>query len=294
MTDNTDMFESLGLRIARKAAYDDGVYELDDEIDGFFECDECGNRQISAAATFDDDGMTNECDECGENIETNDTSTDWAAVREKLPEEYVTGEAMETDLPECPACKQDMPEDGGTTVTIGDRSADIHERCAEGIWDNSIENPYWYDTLEPEHYEKAVDYLRQFDTVGCVVTHDGHGYALGEFYIHTNYCTTEIVDDLDIIGARVVSAGVVRGDDEHQHDCTNVHGDCFEILVDFCTKDPRYPVEELDQYFEGRLDEGGPPHSADYFIKEYDTKVFDADFSVIDYTGPCTVPEKHR
>ena len=292
-----DIFDRLDLQMKRRAAYEDDEYELDD-WEGFT-CNECGNRQLSAEADLepdeDDELLDSICSECGGSMETTGEDTLWDKVREKIPEGYLSGEAMETDLPECPACKEDIQESDNTVSwALNEENANIHERCAEAIWKSNIENPHWYDSFTPEHYEKAADYLRSLECVGEVITNNGTSYGFGEMYIHTNYCTTGVVQDVvDDFNGRIVSAGVTREDYDHQFDCVSEHGTCFEILIDFCGDNHTYnPPEALDRY---SRDEG-PMWSQDHFIVDYDNyeEFFDADFSVIPERGAEEVPEKHK
>lgn len=291
-----DFYDRLHLQQARHAAYKDGVYELD-EWEGFT-CTECGDRLLTATVNLED-GLESFCRSCGGAVETSGEDTDWDAVEEKLPEEYLTGEAMETGLPTCPACRSDIKEDAVTvTWTVGEKKATVHKRCAEGIWEQKIENPRWYDTFTPEHYEAAADYLRSFDSVGCVITHGGTAYMGGEMYVHTNYCTTSLVRDvLDAFNGRVVAAGIAREDDEHEFDCTTEeHGTCFEILIDFCKAGAgRMPPEYLNK-FKAAPREDGSSHrvSQDYFITKHNEPVFDADFSATDEKPSERVPKKYR
>jgi hypothetical protein len=296
-----DTFSRIDLQIKRLEAYRDGEYELDD-WEGF-RCTECGNHQLLAEVDFEtphvsseeDDFFETNCRRCGCSTETSDVDADWDRVEQKIPEEYMSGEAMETDYPECPACKKDIKEnDSVFSFELDDKRADIHEKCAETIWKSEIENPHWYDSFTPEHYEKAADYLRSLDCIGEVITSGGKAYSFGEMYIHTNYCTTSVVQDvIDDFSGRIVSARVVRAEDENQFDCVREHGSCFEILIDFCGDGYiRNPPESLDRYSKDE----GPIWSQDHFIVNHDEyeELFDADFSVVPNRGPEEVPKEHR
>lgn len=287
-----DIFDSLKLQTARLSAYRDGIYELD-EWEGFT-CTECGNQELTASASDGDDLLETVCSKCGSETVTSDSETDWSKVEEKLPEEYLSGEAMETDFPECPHCGHDMKESSNTqTLSFGDRSVKVHKSCADSVWESEIESPMWSDSFTPEHYEAAADYLRTFDSIGEVITNDGKMYGFGEMYIHTNYCTTRVVDDvIDAFGGRIVCASVARENDENQFSCVSQHGTCFEILIDFCSDTPTdMPPEYL-----GRYSHDGPMWTADHFIMDSDIcqPVFDADFSMTPSKKPETVPEKLR
>lgn len=289
-----DIFDTLDLQMKRKAAYEDGNYELS-SWEGFT-CTECDNRQLSARADLEceDELLRSVCDECDGKMETPEEDTDWDAVREKIPTEYLEGDAMETDLPECPKCGSDIKEEGETAeITFRDQTVELHKRCGEALWEGEVENPHWYDTFTPDHYEKAADYLRSLECVGCVITNNGNSYPFGEMYIHTNFCTTTVVQDvIDDFNGRIISAKVVEEDDDDQFACVGEHGTCFEILIDFCTDGSgRMPPESLDRY---SRDEG-PSWSQDHFLLDYDnTPFFDADFSKVRDRGPEKVPDKHR
>jgi hypothetical protein len=289
-----DIFDRIDLQIKRRAAYEDGVYELDD-WEGF-ECVDCGNRQLFAQADLDSstDILNTVCKKCGGSTETSGEKTDWEKVRQKIPKEYISGEALETDNPECPSCGSDIKKDDSTvTWSLKDRKESLHQRCAEAIWENNIENSVWFDTFTPQHYEKVADFLRSFDSVGEVITNKGNLYAFGELYVHTNYCTTSIVKDvIDAFNGRIVYAGIAREDYDGGFSCVKKHGTCFEILIDFCTSDStNLPPEYLDKYSgEDSM------KTEDYFIKNSDKHdpVFDADFSEVPNRGSEQVPDKHR
>lgn len=290
-----DVFDRLDLQIKRKAAYEDGEYELSD-WEGFT-CTECDNRQLSARADMENDGnelLKSVCEQCNSRMETSSAETDWDLVREKIPEGYLSGEKMETDLPECPKCGSDIQENGQTTeLTFEDKTVELHQRCGDAIWEKDIENPRWYDTFTPEHYEKAADYLRSLECVGCVITNNGSSYAFGEMFIHTNFCNTSVVQDvIDDFNGRIVSAKVAHEGDEDQFGCVRKHGTCFEILIDFCTDSSgRIPPESLDRYSRSE----GPSWSQDHYLLDYDNEpFFNADFTLVRDRGPEKVPDKHR
>lgn len=290
-----DIFDRMKLQTSRLSAYRNGDYELD-EWEGFV-CPDCGNRELTAEMSDDyDDIMSTICSECESVTETSGKETDWERVKEKIPEEYLTGEAMETDDPECPRCETDMTDSDDThTLSFQDKEATIHERCMESIWENNIENPIWYDTFTPEHYEKAADYLRSLDCVGEVITNGGRMYGFGEMFIHTNYATTEVVSDvIDNFNGRIVSASVATDKGDKGFDCVSEHGKCFEILIDFCTdKGSICPPHYLDEF---SRDDDGPMWSQDYFITDSDMyePEFDADFEIMTDMPPEKVPEKLR
>lgn len=272
-----DAFERTKLKMARRSAYSDGEYELD-EWEGYT-CTECGNRQLSAMAEVGEDLdalLVSYCDECDGELETSDEQTDWERVEEKIADKYITGEAMENDLPECSHCRRDIHDNADATdVDLGaGREYTLHERCAEKIVFNELENPHWYDTFTDAHYWTAALFLQEFETVGHVIAND-YLRQLGEIYVHTNYCTSSIVGDLrDHYSARLVHTGIAHEGDEHQHDCTSEHGTCFEILIDFASEDSwRAPPEELHRlFYEEDI------YSQDYFVNQQEP-AFDADFS---------------
>lgn len=275
--------ERARIQSIRLSAYHDGEYELD-EWEGFT-CDECGWRGLTAEGVFDDDEIPDDfdgilpsrCGGCGEvgRLSISGVETQWDKVIDKLPEEYLSGEAMKEDLPECEHCRSYIRDDDDEVlVTLGDNIAVTHDHCADAIYEEKIENPRWYDTFTDDHYWTAAAFLQSFDSVGHVVTSD-FLKDMGEMYIHTNYANTGIAGDVvDHYNGRIYSAGVVHEDDEHEHSCVNKHGTCFEILIDFAgTGGWRPPAEELVRMFvEGDI------KTQDYFTKEED-KIFDADFS---------------
>lgn len=285
-----DTFDSIELQMKRIEAYQDGVYDLD-SWEGF-KCSSCGNRQLTASGDFGGGSLDAICDDCGSTLETTDEETKWDKVREKLPKEYLTGEALETDDPDCPRCGIDMTESSDTKkVTVGDNEYILHKNCAEDIENYSINNNVWFDTFTPEHYEAAADYLRSFDTVGEVITFDGKGYQMGEMYVHTNYATTSIVDDvIETFGGRIVHATITTEGDDNGLSCVNEHGTCFEILIDFCSNEPtRSRPDALDRY--GYGDEDITPQ--DHFIKSGKYKKhFDANFDIIKEKDQEEVPDK--
>jgi DNA-directed RNA polymerase subunit RPC12/RpoP len=288
-----DIFDRIDLQIKRRAAYQDGLYDLDD-WEGF-ECINCGNRQLSAEADLEDstENLNTICENCGSRTETSEEETDWDKVREKIPTEYISGEALETDNIECPSCKRDIKDEDNTVIwSLGNRKETLHQRCAEAIWENSIENPVWFDTFTPQHYEKVAEFLLSFDSIGEVITNNGNLYSMGEMYIHTNYCTTSIVKDvIDAFNGRIVYAGVAREDSDRGFSCVQEHGTCFEILIDFCTSEStNLPPEYLDKYDK---DEESLK-SEDYFVMKSDEPLFDADFDVIKRNNTVTVPDKYR
>lgn len=112
-------------------------------------------------------------------METSDKEMDWDRIEEKIPDEHLTGEATETDLPVCPHCDSDIQEDDETiTWELEDESAVIHRRYAESIWRSDIENPFWFDTFTAENYEATADYLRSLECVGEVLTNNGRMYGV--------------------------------------------------------------------------------------------------------------------
>lgn len=289
-----DIFDRVKLQTSRLSAYKNGDYELD-EWEGFT-CPNCGNRELTAGLSDEsDDIMDSVCSKCGATTETSDKETNWDSVEEKIPEEYLTGEAMETDFPECPRCERDIKESDDThTLNFQNKQATLHKSCMESIWENNIENPMWYDSFTPKHYEKAADYLRSLDCVGEVITNGGKMYGFGEMFIHTNYATTEVVSDvIDNFNGRIVSAKIASDEEDGGFDCVSEHGECFEILIDFCTDNGSIlPPEYLDEFSR----DNGPMWSQDYFITDsdaYETR-FEADFEVTRDMPPEKVPEKLR
>lgn len=114
-------------------------------------------------------------------------------------------------------------------------------------------------------------------------------------YVHTNYCTTEVVEDVvNEFGGRIVSAQITREEDEHSFDCVDVHGECFEILIDFCADRPTCSEPDaLKRY--SRND--GPMWSQDHFITDSNRHIpyFDADFTrTTSKHHSETVPEELR
>lgn len=289
-----NFYDIAELQRKRREAYDDGEYNMSD-WEGFY-CTQCGNRQLNAICDLNGGDITKcNCDECDGIMETSGEETDWTEVRDKIPSEYLTGEAMRTDLTECPKCGSDIKDESqAVQISFQDDIVELHKRCGEAVWKNEIENPFWYDTFTPEHYESAADYLRSLDCVGCVITNNGSLYSIGEMYIHTNFCTTEVVKDvIDDFDGRVVYAGVTSPEEEGSLDCVQEHGLCFEILIDFCTDTAeRRPPESLDRYTDNT---GGGVRSQDYFMLNREKKqIFDANFDNVSNRSPEVVPDKYK
>lgn len=284
---------SIDLQIMRSHAYRDDSYELDD-WEGFT-CIDCGHRSLWATGDFNEDAGEDEsyfqsiCGECGGEMETASEDTDWNSVRDKIPDEYFNRTAERYNRPKCPSCKQNLQDSQDTeTIRMLGEEVEVHERCAETIWHENIEAPYWYDYFTPEHYEAAVDFLRSLDTVGCVITHDGYGYNMGELYVHSNYLNVSAIREvIDMFGGEVYSVHVVHDDDEEEFDCVSEHGACVEYNIDFamgsrCYEQPERLQEIWDKFSFG----------PDDYIDDAD-KIFDADFSDMD-RGPAEVPDECR
>lgn len=151
--------------------------------------------------------------------------------------------------PPCGACGRRIKTQDFTTVTLGEDSYDVCDRCLNVLVSN-VERPYWYDRLTEDHYDRAVEYLHTLDEVWCV---KDHAYPGGELWVHTPYCDAGVVNDVcEHFGFRIRWFSIVEPTD-HEFDCVHNHGPCVEINLDYPGRvtEPmplEYDIEENRSY----------------------------------------------